>query len=216
MADRFLIAPYDKDNYADPGIIINLTKGSVMAKVYKDRVDTIDMIGKRSGKLLVISLHRDHNQRGAQWLCKCDCGNETIATGHSLRRTGSKARKSCGCLAEKNIEDTGINRLISYYMTKCNSKKREFGLTRKQFITLIKGNCFYCNIPPSQVLKRLKTDKIQVVYNGIDRLDSSIGYVNENCVSACRYCNQAKSTLSIDQFKDHIKRIYQWLQIDSL
>lgn len=55
----------------------------------------IDLSGQRFGRLTVIE--RAENSKGgkAQWLCKCDCGNETIVAGDKLRK---KHSKSCGCL----------------------------------------------------------------------------------------------------------------------
>ena len=66
-----------------------------------------DMIGKRFGRLTVISFshHRVYRrgENGTQkyqvWLCRCDCGNET-KVGRSDLTQGRI--KSCGCLkAEK-------------------------------------------------------------------------------------------------------------------
>lgn len=48
------------------------------------------------GRLTVLrrfEFNNRHNQ--AQWVCRCECGNETIVIGGSLR-TGNT--KSCGCL----------------------------------------------------------------------------------------------------------------------
>lgn len=54
----------------------------------------IDLTGQRFGRLTVIRYdHSEHD--GAHWLCKCDCGNEKVAAGYSLR---SGNTKSCGCL----------------------------------------------------------------------------------------------------------------------
>lgn len=55
----------------------------------------IDMTGKRVGKLVVIKRVENDKEGHAQWLCQCDCGNTTIATGKVLRN-GTK--RSCGCL----------------------------------------------------------------------------------------------------------------------
>jgi len=53
----------------------------------------IDETGNRYGALLV--LERAKNRRtSARWLCKCDCGKETIVDGGKLR-CGSTV--SCGC-----------------------------------------------------------------------------------------------------------------------
>lgn len=54
----------------------------------------IDLTGQRFGRLTVIRYdHSEHD--GTHWLCKCDCGNEKVAAGYSLR---SGNTKSCGCL----------------------------------------------------------------------------------------------------------------------
>jgi len=54
----------------------------------------IDLTGERFERLCVI--RRVGNKKDkVMWLCKCDCGNETNATGTHLKRGSIK---SCGCL----------------------------------------------------------------------------------------------------------------------
>ena len=53
----------------------------------------IEMIGKRFGRLVVIERHHSTPKK-VFWRCKCDCGNETVVDGWSLR---SGETKSCGC-----------------------------------------------------------------------------------------------------------------------
>lgn len=55
----------------------------------------IDLTGQRFGRLTVIE--RAATKPGytnASWRCRCDCGNETVVRGTSLRSGGST---SCGC-----------------------------------------------------------------------------------------------------------------------
>lgn len=54
----------------------------------------LDLIGKRFGKLVVVSQEKSKNGK-TYWLCQCDCGNLKIVQGAHL--TGEKI-KSCGCL----------------------------------------------------------------------------------------------------------------------
>lgn len=60
------------------------------------------MIGNKFGKLTVIKRYGTHIAKNGQkkptWLCKCDCGNEKVATGQDLK-TGHV--KSCGCMSKK-------------------------------------------------------------------------------------------------------------------
>ena len=64
----------------------------------------INEIGNKYGKLIVIG--RGKNQKhGTAWLCRCECGKETIVRGFSLR---SGWTKSCGymsCLIGKTTDE---------------------------------------------------------------------------------------------------------------
>lgn len=56
-------------------------------------MERIDITGQRFGKLTVIG-YAGNNRTAAQWLCRCDCGNECIVVGTKLR---SGYTKSCSC-----------------------------------------------------------------------------------------------------------------------
>jgi len=57
----------------------------------------INEIGNRYGKLTVIE--RSIKKRSsAYWVCKCDCGNETLVSGGNLRH---KITESCGCILKE-------------------------------------------------------------------------------------------------------------------
>ena len=45
--------------------------------------------------------------------------------------------------------------------------------------------------------------------NGVDRINSNIGYTEENTVPCCKYCNTAKNTMTQNEFKMWIKRVYK-------
>jgi len=53
-----------------------------------------DEMGNRYGKLTVIG-PAPPKGKGAWWLCQCDCGNTTVASGGNLRNGNNR---SCGCL----------------------------------------------------------------------------------------------------------------------
>ena len=61
-----------------------------------------DMIGKKFGKLTVLSLSKKtDSSRRLYWNCKCDCGSEITVAGAFLR---SGNTQSCGCLLSKGEE----------------------------------------------------------------------------------------------------------------
>ena len=98
---------------------------------------------------------------------------------------------------------SGLNAF--YYNTKASASKRgyifDLSLDRVDFLS--QQNCSYCGREPSQFLSNFPNFK----YNGIDRVDNSIGYVENNCVSCCKLCNRMKDVLSVGEFKKHIKTI---------
>jgi len=64
--------------------------------------ECMDETGKRYGALLVLKRAKAPS-RGVSWLCRCDCGRETIVHGSHLR---SGHTRSCGCLS-RLIDETG-------------------------------------------------------------------------------------------------------------
>lgn len=60
------------------------------------RKGTIDLTGRKFGKLLVIKLAGRHNT-SLYWHCACDCGQFCIKRGSNL--TANNKTRSCGCLS---------------------------------------------------------------------------------------------------------------------
>lgn len=54
----------------------------------------INLVGKRFGKLTVLKLSGVDKFGQSEWLCECDCGNQTIVKGGNLRNGHTT---SCGC-----------------------------------------------------------------------------------------------------------------------
>ena len=61
----------------------------------QDMGKLIDLTGQRFGKLVVISRGENAYGNRSQWLCRCDCGKETVVAAQNLRAGNTK---SCGCL----------------------------------------------------------------------------------------------------------------------
>jgi len=67
-----------------------------------------------------------------------------------------------------------------------------------------------CGIEPKQIRKDRLHLNGDYVHNGIDRLDSSRGYILENCVPCCKVCNYAKRNMSVNDFLNWIKKVYNY------
>lgn len=67
-------------------------------------------IGNRYVRLVVVQCLGPAKDRSLQYLCRCDCGNETVGKGVRLR---SGRKRSCGCLMkEVNAEKCRRQRTI--------------------------------------------------------------------------------------------------------
>ena len=176
----------------------------------KLRKDAIDLTGKKYGELTVIkhiSNEYKRGRRGVLWLCKCDCGKETIAYGGHLR---AGKRISCGCRSQSRIFETGMNCLYARYKRQAKKRRKSFTISKSTFRNTVLGNCHYCGVKPGQALKKQKSKVVLFNYNGIDRFDPAEGYTETNCVSCCVNCNHAKLNMTFDEFMNHIRKIYKW------
>ena len=61
-----------------------------------------DLIGQKFGRLTVISFNEEvSKQKGYScWNCKCDCGNEKVIRGNSLKNGHTT---SCGCYQKEKV-----------------------------------------------------------------------------------------------------------------
>jgi hypothetical protein len=189
----------------------------------------LDRTNMRYGRLLVKE-HKGKDDRGKHlWLCECDCGNEKIVVADNL---SSGKSKSCGCLKKEFLAKKG-NQFGLYkdrqeamlkvqysHLKRRHSSNKMSGevIDFKTFSLLSKSKCKYCGLEHSKEIedrlsetnskKRLSDEVLKI--NGIDRIDSSIGYTKENSVTCCKYCNFAKHTMSEDDFYKWIRRVYEF------
>lgn len=162
-----------------------------------------------------------------QWECQCSCGKIIITTSSNLLNKKSP-KISCGCKnytgthgnqKDRDPQITSFISLIKRYRNsaKKKSKSIKWELTQEQAILLFKGNCYYCGTKPSNTYNVYKTksgryitankiwaDSALILFNGIDRIDSSLNYTVNNSVSCCTICNFAKNEMSLDNF-------YMWI-----
>jgi len=141
----------------------------------------LNIIGSRYGRLIAVRRVQNTRQEKAQWLCRCDCGNETIVPLAYLRKG---ATKSCGCFRRQLIGD----------------RLRTHGLTRTPTWTTWRAMKARCSNPQTNgfhnyggrgicVCDRWSKFENFVADMGerpsldfsIDRLDTNGNYTPENC-----------------------------------
>lgn len=141
------------------------------------------------------------------WNCRCDCGTIFTTTTKQIRKG---IRKSCGCLSQRNrfksltTSEVIVTAKLNHYRNSAKRRSLTWSLTRNAFEHLLFGKCVYCGQSPNQLIK---TVNHSALVNGIDRVDNTLGYVEENCVSCCKFCNYAKGASSLKEFKEWLERI---------
>lgn len=155
--------------------------------------------------------------------CLCKCG-KTIEVEKG-RFYGPEAIKSCGChkkiakqlISIKDIlpEIYSFRFLYARYLNNAKVGRHLFTLDFEQFIDIVKQNCSYCGIEPRpfNAVSKQKTktedekQKYSIFANGIDRVNSDIGYTAYNTVTACKECNYAKKEMSLNEWNSYLDRI---------
>lgn len=67
-------------------------------------------------------------------------------------------------------------------------------ISEEEFSEIAAKECFYCGIGGP---------------NGIDRIDSTKGYEQDNCTPCCKHCNYVKGNLSLEDFNTWKDRLVQ-------
>lgn len=68
-----------------------------------------DIAGQRFGKLIAVERVGTDERRNALWLCKCDCGGETVRSVSELNKRGNH---SCGCLGKEHLKKMSEDNVI--------------------------------------------------------------------------------------------------------
>jgi len=170
-----------------------------------------DLTGQKFGRLTVIKRVEKPTHiksRGSYWLCKCECKNEKIIFGQNLKGGDTT---SCGCyhveISSIKKGQSSINRVYYDYKKHAIKKQVPFEISREYFVEITQMDCFYCGKKPSNISKN-RYNNGDFIYNGIDRINSSDGYIKGNIVPCCWRCNEAKKKETQEDFLEWIKNTY--------
>ena len=163
--------------------------------------------GMKFGNLTTISEERVESRQSVI-TCRCKCGSEFTCGSTGLR---NGRQTSCGdrkCRTNVLHRDAvATNHLYASYRGTANRRELSFELSIERFGQLILSPCFYCGEPHGNTfsMSRKAIASTTFLYNGIDRLDSTLGYSESNCVSCCGICNTCKMDLP---FREFISRVH--------
>ena len=146
----------------------------------------MNKICNRCENILILS----HNwttgrQKKNDYICK-PCVN----TRHKSRSAYKQQRITN---TVKKQFDKRLSLKITNFMMDAKKRNKSLEFSYAEIGHLMQQSCTYCG------------DKEQ--YNGLDRVDSSKGYLKTNVVPCCAVCNIAKNTLSSEDYIEHCKKV---------
>lgn len=190
-----------------------LTSGNTVSCGCAAKAESLN--GKAFGKLTALRvIERDHKWGREMYLCKCECGNEVKVPIRYLQR-GTATH--CGCVPfdfsrrYKPEAPQVLARIMDSYVRNASKREQVFELSSQEFEKLITSDCHYCGAAPSNT-KSLRD--YTLYWNGLDRLDNTVGYVPENVVPCCSDCNYLKCERNYDEFVEKISKIYNRLNME--
>lgn len=177
-------------------------------------------IGKTIGNLHIQDYTEIKNGRRS-YILQCTCGKQVRGTNDSVKRAEVTLKQQgvSGCMncirkaraLNKCANDGSYRDIFVRYKKGAKTRKLDWGLTYEQAVSLFKGSCVYCGEEPKHTYSRSKYYKVP--YNGIDRIDTTQGYFYDNCASSCRACNVSKHEMSVKDFLNHVKKIYDFQRL---
>lgn len=166
----------------------------------------------------VICLHPTELRRGAGyvvWNCRCQCGVEVLVGSDVLAR---QKFISCGCEVIERARRHSFSQYYRHYKESAKQRKHTWNLPKEAFFKIVKLPCSYCGVPPTpkSFAKHFPNAKLYTEHylmhavievNGVDRVDNTLGYSEENCVPCCTTCNYAKRDKSKEEYERWLDRV---------
>lgn len=173
-----------------------------------------DWTGKRVGFIEVVGLGGERSTRGNEfvWTCRCSCGKEFLAGTSRLRR----GAKSCGCRGDSarfrrrfSLEELAQRRSFGQARKAAETRSLLWEISFDRWKELIAKPCEYCGILGGNTWRITRQgEEFLFPYNGLDRVDNSVGYKESNVVPACAKCNRKKLTDTKEEFLDWSRSVF--------
>lgn len=172
-----------------------------------------EFIGFENIAYKVLEFVKSDQRHKLYYKCQCkNCGAILI-----LRKDTILTATMCHCAkcVGNNVKPTievAYNVFRGNYKRAAIHRGLSWNLSPEEFKNIVSKPCYYCGAEPIQKnhLKRYMRVKTPVYLNGIDRINSKLGYSIENCVPCCEKCNRMKLDYSKEDFLSHIEKIYKF------
>lgn len=162
---------------------------------YCEQPFTVNLYRQNTARFCSSECHDKARIRYPQFHCSM-CDLTKTAADFALARTTSRGHdyicKRCRATRSPRSNVSPATREAEIQRN-AKQRKLEYSLTHAEFMTFWQEPCFYCGDPIKTI--------------GLDRIDSSKGYILDNLRACCRVCNRMKSSLTADTFVERCRRI---------
>lgn len=146
-----------------------------------------DLRGQRFGRLIVLK-PADKKAGRTAWWCRCDCGNDTVASGNMLKRGDTRScgclhaesARRCGALADGSIHRKhGLSQIPEYFVWKTMRQRASGRGPLKDRLYYQHVTC--CDRWADFAAFIADMGRRPSPLHSIDRIDNSKSYSSENC-----------------------------------
>lgn len=102
--------------------------------------------------------------------------------------------------------ESARNWLLTHYKRNALARKLSWAIAPAFFFDVLDSPCQYCGVDAANRLV-IPGHTFIYLYNGLDRMHSDLGYIQENVVACCGDCNKAKSNTEYDRWGRWIERL---------
>ncbi len=175
-----------------------------------EQYNTVEMVGRRFGALVVLERNGSDKHCVALWKCQCDCGKVVNqVNGQKLR---AHRRKNC------SFRCNGMGDLIKscFYTNKkhaAEKKDLEWSIDHAFLVELLIKQNYKCAISGLDLGFRKYRENGKYKQNNtasIDRIDSSKGYTKDNVQWVHKHVNIMKNKFDEAYFFDLCKTIINY------
>jgi len=178
------------------------------------------MVGLRRGRYTVLSRHGNNKSGSRTWLCRCDCGRQTVYTTGQVLSQGNQ-RMSCAACWQDNLEDA--NRVYSpparfWSRFLAQAKRRSLLVTISQDAAadLFGQQKCKCALSGSPIhFTKLRTKFNRYTTASLDRIDSTKPYEEGNVQWVHKQVNLMKGSLPQSHFVDWCLRVASHVEVPS-
>jgi hypothetical protein len=161
------------------------------------------------------------NKKRTKWICECiSCKKKISVWSHNIKLNTSGCRE-CACKALHINNKTGYKEITGSFwsniLTRARLRKIHFNITIEyawDIFILQNRKCIYSGrnliMPPQENIKR-KKHELNIA--SLDRIDSSLGYIEGNIQWLHKSVNCMKNSLSEFEFLTFIKEISGHIKI---